>query len=230
MDKVILKGDPEISVSLRRNTRAKRISLRVSQLDGRVTTTAPGWTPLREVEQFVKAKEGWIRQNLAGRTDAITPCIGGMILFEGNETPIISVRARSVRYDGQALLVPGDPERAPARLAGFLKTLARQRLADACDAYSASIGQAYGRITLRDTRSRWGSCTSDGNLMFSWRLVMAPNQVLDYVAAHEVAHLSEMNHSPAYWKIVEKIYPNYAAPRGWLRKNGQRLHAYRFGD
>ena len=66
--------------------------------------------------------------------------------------------------------------------------------------------------------------------MFSWRLVMAPTQVLDYVAAHEVAHLSEMNHSPAYWKIVERIYPDYATSRGWLRRNGQRLHAYRFGN
>ena len=230
MDKVILEGSPDIVVSLRRNARAKRISLRVSQLDGRVTTTAPGWTPLREIEQFVRAKENWIRLNLSEQLDAVTPSIGGTILFQGEHTAILSTRGRSVRFDGRSLLVPGNPDRAPARLAGFLKTLARQRLANACDVFSARSGQAYSRITLRDTRSRWGSCTSNGNLMFSWRLVMAPSPVLDYVAAHEVAHLSEMNHSPAYWKVVETIYPNYAGPRGWLRTNGKHLHAYRFGN
>ena len=185
---------------------------------------------MREIEQFVRAKEDWIRLNLADRAEAISPCIGGVILFEGTQTPIISARARSVRYDGQSLLVPGNPDRAAARLAGFLKTLARQRLAEACDTFSERAGRPYARITLRDTRSRWGSCTSNGNLMFSWRLVMAPRPVLDYVAAHEVAHLCEMNHSPAYWSLVEKIYPGFDGPRGWLRTNGKHLHAYRFGD
>ena len=105
---------------------------------------------------------------------------------------------------------------------------ARDRLAGACDDYAALLGKPYARITLRDTRSRWGSCTSDGRLMFSWRLIMTPPEVLDYVAAHEVAHLAQMNHSPAFWAEVTRIYGDYQAPRQWLRDHGGGLHRYRF--
>ncbi|MGR3434759.1 MAG: M48 family metallopeptidase, partial [Shimia sp.] len=83
---------------------------------------------------------------------------------------------------------------------------------------------------LRDTRSRWGSCSAAGGLNYSWRLVMAPPEVLDYVAAHEVAHLAQMNHSPRFWAEVAGLMPGYEAPRGWLRRHGADLHRYRFGD
>ena len=92
----------------------------------------------------------------------------------------------------------------------------------------ARLGRGYTRITLRDTRSRWGSCTSDGALMFSWRLILAAPEVLSYVAAHEVAHLAEMNHSPAFWRTVERLYGDYRPPRAWLRAEGGGLHRYRF--
>jgi predicted metal-dependent hydrolase len=90
------------------------------------------------------------------------------------------------------------------------------------------LGLPFGRVTLRDTRSRWGSCTSAGDLMFSWRLIMAPSAVLDYVVAHEVAHLAEMNHSDRFWAQVERLFPDHAAPRAWLRRNGAGLHAWDF--
>jgi hypothetical protein len=90
------------------------------------------------------------------------------------------------------------------------------------------LGRPYTRITLRDTRSRWGSCASSGALSYSWRLIMAPPEVLDYVAAHEVAHLAEMNHSAAYWAGVARLLPGYEAPRQWLRAHGAGLHRYRF--
>ena len=94
--------------------------------------------------------------------------------------------------------------------------------------YAARLGKGYTRLTLRDTRSRWGSCTSDGGLMFSWRLIMAPPSVLDYVAAHEVAHLAQMNHSPAFWAEVTRIYGDFDPPRQWLRTHGADLHRYQF--
>ncbi|MGB5557542.1 MAG: M48 family metallopeptidase, partial [Paracoccaceae bacterium] len=128
------------------------------------------------------------------------------------------------------LLVPGAPEQAAARIRAFLKLAARDRLNVAVDRYADLAGRRVSNITLRDTRSRWGSCTSDGRLMFSWRLIMAPPRVLDYVAAHEVAHLVEMNHSPAYWAVVRRIYPDYEVQRRWLRAHGQKLHAVRFDD
>jgi hypothetical protein len=109
--------------------------------------------------------------------------------------------------------------------------VARDRLAGACDDYAARLGKPYARITMRDTRSRWGSCTSDGALMFSWRLIMTPPEVLDYVAAHEVAHLAEMNHSPAFWAVVAQLCPGYAPLRDWLKREGGALQAIRFrGD
>jgi len=92
------------------------------------------------------------------------------------------------------------------------------------------LGRGYQRLSLRDTRSRWGSCTADAGLMYSWRLIMAPPDVLRYVAAHEVAHLQEMNHSPAFWALVQQLYGDYRTPRGWLRQHGAGLHSYRFVD
>lgn len=230
MSSLILAGSPEISIVLKRNGRAKRLSLRVSRLDGRVTMSLPKWTPEAEALGFAREKEGWIRRQLANQTDVSLPEIGGHVMFEGGEVPLVSARIRSARFEDGTLLVPGDPERAPARVAAFLKVMARQRLTEASDFYAGEVGRSYGRVTIRDTRSRWGSCSSGGNLMFSWRLIMAPREVLDYVAAHEVAHLVEMNHSSAFWNVVEGICPEYRVPRHWLRKNGARLHAYRFGN
>ena len=99
----------------------------------------------------------------------------------------------------------------------------------ASDHYAAKIGRRVTRVTLRDTRSRWGSCTAEGALMYSWRLVMAPPEVLRYVAAHEVAHLVEMNHSHRFWAVVEGLYPDWQAQRAWLHRHGGALHSLRFG-
>jgi len=116
------------------------------------------------------------------------------------------------------------------RAKAFLKLRARDELAAASDRYAAMVGRSYTRLSFRDTRSRWGSCSSEGVLMYSWRLIMAPPAVLDYAAAHEVAHLVEMNHSPAFWAVVARICPDYEDYRGWLRKNGDVLHRVNFGD
>jgi predicted metal-dependent hydrolase len=142
---------------------------------------------------------------------------------------IVTGNGRLVRPDGDMLLVPGAPDRVAARIAGFLKQTARDRLAASSDHYANALGRSYTRLTLRDTRSRWGSCTADGGLMYSWRLIMAPPEVLNYVAAHEVAHLAEMNHSDAFWQVVTRLYGDYRAPRRWLREKGGDLHRYRFG-
>ena len=219
-----------VRITVRRTRRAKRLSLRVSQLDGRVTMSLPMRTPLREAHVFATEKEGWIRRTLAARPEVARPMIGGQVMFEGREVDVIVGTGRVARYvDGQ-ITVPDNPARVPLRVAAFLKLSARGRLQEASDRYAAALGASYGRLSLRDTRSRWGSCSAEGNLMYSWRLIMAPPEVLDYVAAHEVSHLVEMNHSPDYWRVVTGIYPHYKAPRAWLRKNGQQLHRYQFKD
>jgi len=227
---MILAGDPPIEIALKRSVRARRLSLRVSRLDGRVTLSLPKSVPNDEALAFAQEKEHWIRKHLAQQPAAEKVQIGGQLLFEGRLLTIVSASTRRVRVEKETLIVPDQPLRTAVQVKAFLNLAARDRLKEASDQYSSAVGRSYARLTLRDTRSRWGSCTAEGNLMYSWRLVMAPIEVLRYVAAHEVAHLKELNHSPAYWDVVEKIYPGYLAPRNWLRKNGGLLHQYSFTD
>lgn len=230
MEQIELAGTPVVTILVRRTRQARRLSLRVSQLDGRVTMSLPMRTPLREAQVFAAEKEHWIRRTLAARPDVIRPMIGGTVLFMGRDVDVVIGAGRVARYvDGQ-ITVPDNPARVVARIAALMKITARERLREASDRYAAALGVTYGRMSLRDTRSRWGSCSSDANLMYSWRLIMAPPAVLDYVAAHEVAHLREMNHSPDYWRVVAQIYPDYKTPRAWLRSNGQDLHSVQFLD
>ena len=225
-----IPGFPPVEIILRRNLRARRFSLRVSQSDGRVTLSLP--TRARETEAiaFAIAQEGWIRAALAKMPVLTGVGIGAVVPVEGALLRLGTGAGRSVRIDGDQLIVPGDPARAGAKAAAFLKVLARERLAQASDHYAAQVGRRVTQISLRDTKSRWGSCTADGSLMYSWRLIMAPPAVLRYVAAHEVAHLVEMNHSPAFWAVVTGLYPRWQPERAWLKREGGTLQALRFAQ
>ncbi len=230
MGQHFLPGNPPVAITLRKTAQARRISLRISRLDGRVTLTCPLRTSDREALSFAQEKADWLRRHLMEQPKQAGIGIGGEIPFAGATLRIVQGAGRLVQVQDDLLLVPGAPDRAAARIAGFLKQTARDRLAAASDHYATLLGRPYTRLTLRDTRSRWGSCTADGGLMYSWRLVMAPPEVLAYVAAHEVAHLAEMNHSAAFWSVVTKLYGDYRAPRRWLRDKGGDLHRYRFGE
>lgn len=221
---------PPVEITLRRSARARRFSLRVSRLDGRVTLSLPLRARESEAMAFARAQEGWIRETLAQMPRQAGIGLGVQVPVEGRLLVLSSGTGRGVRIEGEQMLIPGDPAQAGARAGAFLKALARERLVAASDRHAAAIGRKVNRITLRDTRSRWGSCAHDGALMYSWRLVMAPPSVLDYVAAHEVAHMLEMNHSADFWAVVERLYPRWQVQRKWLHDEGQALHAYRFGD
>lgn len=228
----VLPGSPPIDIVMKRSARARRFSLRVSRLDGRVTLTLPARARESEAVRFLQAQEGWLRQTLSEMPEAAGEAVGiGTLLpVEGRMLRLESATGRSVRVEGERLLVPGDPAQAGARVAAWLKVLARDRLARDSAHFAGLVGRSYSRLTLRDTRSRWGSCAPDGALMYSWRLILAPPPVLSYVAAHEAAHLVEMNHSAAYWAIVTRICPGWKRERAWLRSEGQALHRWRFGD
>lgn len=230
MGQHVLPGNPPVALLLKKSARARRISLRVSRLDGRVTLTCPKGVTEAEALAFARSKAAWLRQALADQQGAVTVGHGAQVPVLGHMRQIVQGSGRTVRITDEALLVPGPAERAGARVQGFLKNHARDRLVEAADRHATALGRPYARISLRDTRSRWGSCTSDAGLMFSWRLIMAPESVLDYVAAHEVAHLAEMNHSAAFWAVVHRLYGDHRAARGWLRENGHHLHRYRFTD
>ena len=120
----------------------------------------------------------------------------------------------------------GPRDHVEARVVRWLKGQARARLTAASGAHAGRLGVAVGRLAIRDTRSRWGSCSGTGTLSFSWRLILAPDAVLDYVAAHEVAHLREMNHSPAFWALVDRLVPDASASRRWLKRTGAQLMLY----
>lgn len=228
MTRHVLPGDPPVEVELRRSKRARRISLRVSSIDGKVTLTCPPGVREAEALGFAEEKAEWLRANLSKRPEEVVIGIGAELPIRGQMVRVVAGEGRAVSLRMGEVAVPGKPERAGARLQGFLKELARERLAEASDRYAAALGRRYTRLTLRDTRSRWGSCSSQGGLMYSWRLIMAPDSVLDYVAAHEVAHLAEMNHSARFWAEVGRLYGDHTAPRKWLRTHGSSLHRHRF--
>lgn len=222
-----LPGDPDILVTLRRSARARRFSLRVSRLDGRVTLTMPARAGEAEAMAFARTQADWIRRAQAGT--AATPVGFGMRLpVEGVPVELVAAAVRAPRIEAGRLLLPPDPVRAGARAQAWLRLLARERLQAATDRHALRLGRACSGLSLRDTRSRWGSCSPAGMIMYSWRLVMAPPEVLDYVAAHEVAHLAEMNHSPAFWAVVAGLVPGYARHRAWLRREGGNLHRFQF--
>ncbi|MFQ6551733.1 M48 family metallopeptidase [Aestuariibius insulae] len=230
MGRLVLAGNPPIDVVLRRSAAAKRMSLRISGLDGRVTLTVPRRVSDREARSFAQGKRAWLEDHLRAQPVFRPVGIGETVAFEGSEVAVRSAPVRAARLEDGVLLVPERYENAGRQVMAFLKRQADLRLRAACDDYAERIGRPYGRLTLRDTRSRWGSCSSRGDLMFSWRLMMAPADVLDYVAAHEVAHLVHMDHSARFWAAVEAIYPGFQVQRGWLRTHGEALHLYRFED
>ncbi|MDW4549521.1 SprT family zinc-dependent metalloprotease [Defluviimonas sp. D31] len=223
-----LPGEPPVEITLRRSVRARRFSLRVSRLDGKVTLSMPARAREVEALAFAEGKADWVRQILRGTAARLAVAPGAEIPFEGRRLVVTPAPVAAVRVEGAALLVPMDEARLGARILAFLKLAARQRLQAASQTHAATLGRRIRRITLRDTRSRWGSCTAEGGLMFSWRLIMAPPEVLDYVAAHEVAHLVEMNHSPAFWAVVARLAPDYERHRAWLRREGAELHRVDF--
>lgn len=222
-----LPGNPEIEVNIRRHARARRMILRLSRTDGSVHLTIPRGVSEREALAFAEEKRGWLEQHLSARAEdlRIAP---GLVLPVGGTAVRLAQGAGRLRFEAGTLHLPADPDRAGAAVQAWLKAQARAALAATSDRYAARLGRGYTRLTLRDPRSRWGSCSSQGALMYSWRLILAPPDVLDYVAAHEVAHLREMNHSRAFWDIVERLYGDPRPARTWLREKGLDLHRYRF--
>ncbi|OYW53233.1 MAG: zinc metalloprotease, partial [Rhodobacterales bacterium 12-65-15] len=172
----VLTGPPPVEVHLKRVARARRFSLRVSRLDGKVTLTMPLRAREAEAMAFLRGQEGWLRETLTAMPEAAPSLvgIGSVVPVEGRDLILASGPGRAVVVGGDRLLVPGDPALAGVRVAAWLKVLARDRLAAASTRYAGLVGRRYSTLALRDTRSRWGSCSPDGRLMYSWRLVMAP--------------------------------------------------------
>ncbi len=220
--------DRQIPLEVRRHARARRITLRISADGSGVKLVLPERVALQEGLAFAEKNRGWILKRLSDQPARVTFCDGAEIPLLGENLTIRHAPAarRGVWRDGDTIQVSGFAEHLPRRVTDFLKAEARREITLRAREKAQSQKLQIARISLRDTRSRWGSCSSSGNLNFSWRLIFAPEAVLDYVVAHEVAHLREMNHGPAFWRLTRQMTADVGWAKAWLRRNGNSLLRY----
>ncbi|MDB6178812.1 SprT family zinc-dependent metalloprotease [Paracoccus sp. Z330] len=218
-----------IEVRLRRSSRARRMTLRVPRAGGEAVLTLPDSASLTDGRRFAEEKRDWLQYAIARRPLERRVAPGVAVPVAGRPRVVTPAELPCPRLQEDRLLCPARKSVGPV-VRAFLRHYAHQQLQGACDRHSAALGRGYRVIALRDTRSRWGSCSSDGRLMFSWRLAMAPPEVLDYVAAHEVAHLAHMDHSARFWAQVAALMPDFQASRSWLRNHGNDLMIWKFRD
>jgi predicted metal-dependent hydrolase len=220
-----------VPVTLRRNANARRFILRLDKSGEGIVVTLPPHGSDRAAMEFAAGQANWIMQQQGEHQPAACFTDGGALPLRGVEHIIRHVaKTRGTVWVSDdrppQLCVAGRPEHMARRLKDWLKAEARRDLDAASRSYADAMGLKFNRITIRDQSSRWGSCSSSGGLSYSWRLILAPEFVLDYVAAHEVAHLREMNHSRRFWSLVEAHCPHTARARAWLKHNGRSLHRH----
>ncbi len=220
------------------NPRAKRLSLRVDPASGHIVLVRPKRASAGVTLKFLASREAWIRKHLATlpphipfADDASIP-VGGT----NHRLQLVPGGRGGVWREGEVIMISGQPEFIARRLTDWLKQEARRELTPMAHAMALPLGCKVKHVTARDTSSRWGSCSPDGRLSFSWRLILAPRSVLIYVAAHEVAHLKHLNHGRAFWRTVDEVLDCYVKEpemrreaglaRDWLHRHGAALHRY----
>jgi predicted metal-dependent hydrolase len=215
----------EIPVRWRPSTRARRVSMRICPREGAVVVTLPPRSGRRAGLALIREHEGWVLDRLAALSPLVEFAPGASFLLGGQAHLIRhEPRARGGAFlDGRQLVVTGAREFLRRRATDFLRAEAKRRIATLTVPHAEALGVKPRSIRVKDTRSRWGSCAPDGTLAFSWRLIMAPEWVTDYVVAHEVAHLRELNHSARFWALVEQLTPHRDAAVEWLRAEGPAL-------
>jgi len=220
-----------VAVDLRRHPRARNYTLRVGGPARPPVLTMPKRGSLNEARRFLDRHSGWLKSQIDRLPPATAIADGQPLPFRGVMYVIRHDPARrgtvTIDADGDTpmLIAAGDPRHLRRRVIDFMKREAKRDLEWAVIRHSLAIGVRARAIRLRDQTSRWGSCSPEGHLSFSWRLVMAPPLVLDYLAAHEVAHLRELNHSRRFWRLCESLCSETAVARAWLAHNGPALHA-----
>ncbi|UFN47245.1 M48 family metallopeptidase [Roseomonas sp. OT10] len=218
-------GPVDCPVRWQRSARARRVSLRIDPRAGEVVVTLPPRGSRRQGMTLLATHAAWVMERLESLSPVIPFADGAGVPLGG--TPHVirhdPVARAGVFLSGNEIVVSGEAAFLPRRVADFLRAEARRRILALSAGHAAALGVKPGPIRLKDTRSRWGSCAPDGTLAFSWRLVMAPGWVLDYVVAHEVAHLRELNHSARFWTLVASRTPHREAAQDWLRRHGPAL-------
>ena len=217
-----------VALRFRRNAAARRMVLRLDNKTGSLVMTLPKRIGLAEALRFTQQSHQWISRTLAKRPKGEKFEDGAAILYRGRMHRLhLSGGPRGVvQANGDELFVPGKQEHAPRRLKDFLTAEAKRELLVASRRYAQAMDTKFSRLSIRDQKSRWGSCSVGGVLSYSWRLILAPDYVLDYVACHEVAHLCEMNHGPRFWRLVLAHCPNARSAKQWLKTHGREVHRY----
>jgi predicted metal-dependent hydrolase len=234
---LVKHGSQVFAIRLRRHRRARRYTLRIHPTDREAILTMPPRGTLAEAKDFAQLHGGWIAARL-GRLPKAAPFHAGTVVpLRGTPHRIVHRAGErgtvwtETRDSGERILcVAGGAEHMDRRVHDYLKREARKDLHKASLAYADDLGVRVKRVSIRDQSSRWGSCTSAGSLSFSWRLILAPPYVLDYLAAHEVAHLVEMNHSARFWRVVGRVCGHVERAKAWLDTHGNDLHRYGIDD
>lgn len=230
----VVFGKAVYLVRVRRHRQARRYTLRIHSATREVVLTMPPRGNLKEARAFAEKHSGWIAGRLEKLPEPAPFAPGALLPLRGVDHRIVHRRGErgtvwvEANGDEQTLCVAGEAPHIARRVGDFLKREAKRDLEAASRRAAKSLGVTMRRISIRDQSSRWGSCSTTGVLSYSWRLILAPPFVLDYLAAHEVAHLIEMNHSRRFWRLVESICPDLRRAKAWLDANGSTLH--RFGS
>lgn len=215
-------------LELRESARTTRMTLRVDAARGVVLVVVPRGLPEIEARRFVGRHDTWIRARLAAIPPALPFTDGAVLPLRGVDHVVRHVPGLrgGTRAENGEIVVGGAAEHLGRRVRDFLVGEARREVSARARAKASRLGSRVAAVAVRDTRSRWGSCSATARLSFSWRLILTPDRVLDYVVAHEVAHLREMNHSERFWTLCATLTDEVAGPRAWLKTNGPRLLRY----
>ncbi len=222
-----LEGTPVV-IHLKHHATARRMVLRLNRDGESFALTMPKRQSQMSAQRFVEASKIWMQNTLAHRGRRQNDLSTDKVMLRGLEVQIVRTgKSRGLvqlDHEARTISVSGVDTHWQRRLVEWLKREAATDLRKASSNYAAKMSCNFSKLAVRDQKSRWGSCTADGALSYSWRLILAPPHVLDYVAAHEVAHLKEMNHGPRFWRLVLTHCPHTRTAQKWLKVHGHTLH------
>ena len=217
-------------LSVKRLRKAKRITLRVCPFNGELRITIPQHSNIDAMVDFIGTNMVWIKSQMRKKIPLVRITNGTSVPIFGYERKILAKKncLTNFYFTRTSLIIPETTLPFNDQISSVIYQIATQYFTEISLEYAEKLNVTFDKISIKDTKSRWGSCSSDKKLMFSWRLIMAPKKVSSYVAAHEIAHLKHMNHSKNYWKVVNFLSPDYKVHRNWLHIHGKHLHRYFF--
>lgn len=223
--------DTSLDIDQRVSARAKRLSLKVNFATGRIELVIPKRTPKYLIERFLVSNKGWVAEKQKELPQKIPFENNAVVPLFGRDTTILinmntDIKRTKAALNDSTLDIETNLDDPSQRIQRYLKKQALERYDELATPKAAHISREIEHISIRDTKSRWGSCSQDGRISLSWRLIFAPYEAMDYVIAHEVAHLKHMDHSPAFWKTCEELCLDYKTGKSWMKDNGHTLMRY----